>query len=353
MSPTSPVAPTTDGSLAGRRHGSVARRVRLDRALGRGVARRRRRIHRRRHRRPPARAQRGVRPRSSRRRRRRRRSSCRRSLSTRRAGPDGHRRRQTIGRPTDDRRSTRRRRSTNSRHRSSASPSTSSSSRGTRAAREVRRRTAGGSVRLMTDTSVASDVDDDSLFRRYAASRDRKLRNQIVERHLGLAAHIAQRFGTGRGPDDDLRQVAMLGLVKAVDRFDPDYGAAFSLVRGDHDRRRAEAVLPRSDVDGARAAVGQGAASRRSGAPPRNCRRRTVGARRSISWLSTCRSIATTCCAAWRPPPRTASARSTPPAPTTTVAVDRQGFLADDEVGFDQQRRSAGGRRPARPLAGA
>ena len=81
----------------------------------------------------------------------------------------------------------------------------------------------------MTDTSVASDVDDDSLFRRYAASRDRKLRNEIVERHLGLAAHIAQALRNRPSVrDDDLRQVAMLGLVKAVDRFDPDYGAAFS-----------------------------------------------------------------------------------------------------------------------------
>ena len=81
-------------------------------------------------------------------------------------------------------------------------------------------------------SALAVDVDDDTLFRQYAESRDRVLRNEIVERHLGLAAHIAKRY-TGRSSgDDDLRQVAMLGLVKAVDRFDPDHGAAFSSFAG-------------------------------------------------------------------------------------------------------------------------
>jgi RNA polymerase sigma-B factor len=49
---------------------------------------------------------------------------------------------------------------------------------------------------------------------------------------MGLAAHIAQRFGRSGAADDDLRQVAMLGLVKAVDRFDPEHGAAFSSFAG-------------------------------------------------------------------------------------------------------------------------
>ncbi len=49
---------------------------------------------------------------------------------------------------------------------------------------------------------------------------------------MGLAAHIAKRFGRSGLHDDDLRQVAMLGLVKAVDRFDPEHGAAFSSFAG-------------------------------------------------------------------------------------------------------------------------
>lgn len=80
-------------------------------------------------------------------------------------------------------------------------------------------------------TGEAGDRDDDlALFRQYAASRSRRLRNELVERHMGLAAHIAQRFA--RGGDDDVRQVAMIGLVKAVDRFDPEHGAAFGSFAG-------------------------------------------------------------------------------------------------------------------------
>lgn len=49
---------------------------------------------------------------------------------------------------------------------------------------------------------------------------------------MGLAAHIAKRFSRPGIGDDDLRQVAMLGLVKAVDRFDPDYGVPFASFAG-------------------------------------------------------------------------------------------------------------------------
>ncbi len=84
----------------------------------------------------------------------------------------------------------------------------------------------------MSDPSAADDLDDLGLFREFAASRSRTLRNQLVERHMGLAAHIANRFRRQGGSDDDLRQVAMVGLVKAVDRFDPEYGAAFSAFAG-------------------------------------------------------------------------------------------------------------------------
>lgn len=49
-------------------------------------------------------------------------------------------------------------------------------------------------------------------------------RGEIIVRCLPLADHIAYRF-VGRGePSDDLIQVARLGLVKAVDRYDPDKG---------------------------------------------------------------------------------------------------------------------------------
>jgi RNA polymerase sigma-B factor len=54
------------------------------------------------------------------------------------------------------------------------------------------------------------------------------VRNTLIERHLGLVEYLARRF-SGRGePLDDLIQVATIGLVKAVDRFDPGREVEFS-----------------------------------------------------------------------------------------------------------------------------
>jgi RNA polymerase sigma-B factor len=85
----------------------------------------------------------------------------------------------------------------------------------------------------MTPQPPSDNVDDDDdLFRSFAASGDRRIRNVLVERHTGLAVHIAKRFSANYDSSDDLRQVALYGLVKAVDRFDPDHGAQFSSFAG-------------------------------------------------------------------------------------------------------------------------
>ena len=65
-------------------------------------------------------------------------------------------------------------------------------------------------------------------FREYHRTGDPRLRNQLVETHLDLARREALRFA-GRGePVDDLLQVARLGMLKAVERFDPTLGVPFS-----------------------------------------------------------------------------------------------------------------------------
>ncbi len=65
-------------------------------------------------------------------------------------------------------------------------------------------------------------------FEEYAKTRDRGLRDELITAHMGLAEYLARRF-TNRGePLDDLVQVASLGLLKAVDRFDPERGLEFS-----------------------------------------------------------------------------------------------------------------------------
>jgi RNA polymerase sigma-B factor len=53
-------------------------------------------------------------------------------------------------------------------------------------------------------------------------------RDAMVERHLGLARHLALRYSDSGEPLDDLFQVASVGLVNAVDRFDPTRGIAFT-----------------------------------------------------------------------------------------------------------------------------
>lgn len=67
-----------------------------------------------------------------------------------------------------------------------------------------------------------------ATFQEFAATRDRALRDQLIEAHLGLAEYLARRFSNRGEPLDDLVQVASLGLVKAVERFDPSRGLEFT-----------------------------------------------------------------------------------------------------------------------------
>jgi RNA polymerase sigma-B factor len=70
---------------------------------------------------------------------------------------------------------------------------------------------------------------DDVLerFRAYRATGDRELRNELVDEHRWLAERCARRFAGKGEPLDDLVQVAMLGVLKAVERFDPARGSCF------------------------------------------------------------------------------------------------------------------------------
>jgi RNA polymerase sigma-B factor len=82
----------------------------------------------------------------------------------------------------------------------------------------------------MTDLGEPDQPDDvlDQRFRDFRDTQARSVRNELVEAHRGLAARIANDY-RGRGVDlDDLVQIAMLGILKAVERFDPDRGIPFS-----------------------------------------------------------------------------------------------------------------------------
>jgi RNA polymerase sigma-B factor len=66
------------------------------------------------------------------------------------------------------------------------------------------------------------------LLTRYHRERDLAARDELVRRFLPLARQLARRYSRGREPLDDLIQVACVGLVKAVDRFDLDRRTSFS-----------------------------------------------------------------------------------------------------------------------------
>ncbi|MGO9973406.1 MAG: SigB/SigF/SigG family RNA polymerase sigma factor [Solirubrobacteraceae bacterium] len=66
------------------------------------------------------------------------------------------------------------------------------------------------------------------LFRRWQQAHDQRAREQLVEHFLPLARKLARRYHGAHEPLDDLVQVASLGLVKAIDRYDPERGIAFS-----------------------------------------------------------------------------------------------------------------------------
>ncbi|HTH06643.1 MAG TPA: SigB/SigF/SigG family RNA polymerase sigma factor [Ilumatobacteraceae bacterium] len=67
----------------------------------------------------------------------------------------------------------------------------------------------------------------DEAVAEYSRTRDQELRATIVERGAWLARRVARRFAETSEPFDDLSQVAMMGLLKAVDRYDPEFGVRF------------------------------------------------------------------------------------------------------------------------------
>jgi len=78
------------------------------------------------------------------------------------------------------------------------------------------------------ETLAIPKTDSGELFVRWQKHGDQRAREELVERFLPLARKLARRYAGPREPFEDLMQVASLGLVKAVDRFDTQRGTAFS-----------------------------------------------------------------------------------------------------------------------------
>jgi RNA polymerase sigma-B factor len=79
-----------------------------------------------------------------------------------------------------------------------------------------------------TTGAPAAAAGSAELFYRWRLHGDRGARDKLIERSLPLARKLARRYVPSSEPYEDLVQVASLGLVKAVERFDPSRGFAFT-----------------------------------------------------------------------------------------------------------------------------
>lgn len=84
---------------------------------------------------------------------------------------------------------------------------------------------AARSVRAALGRSTAADAD---LLRRYHETGDVGARQQLIERHLPLVRRLAQRYARRGEAIEDLTQVGVVGLIKAIDRFDGAYRASLA-----------------------------------------------------------------------------------------------------------------------------
>ncbi len=76
-----------------------------------------------------------------------------------------------------------------------------------------------------TNEQLASERE---LWERFAKDRDPTIREELVRRNLAFAKRLALRYRGASESFDDLLQVANLGLLNAVDRFDPERGIPFT-----------------------------------------------------------------------------------------------------------------------------
>jgi RNA polymerase sigma-B factor len=74
----------------------------------------------------------------------------------------------------------------------------------------------------------ARDAATPELFAEYARSRDPQIREQLIMAHMNLVRYLARKFANRGEPLEDLIQVGTIGLINAIDRFDPRRGIRFA-----------------------------------------------------------------------------------------------------------------------------
>ncbi|MGH2686701.1 MAG: SigB/SigF/SigG family RNA polymerase sigma factor [Actinomycetota bacterium] len=78
----------------------------------------------------------------------------------------------------------------------------------------------------MTEARTATDLRD--KFEEYHRTRDEAVREELVGAYIGLAKAMARRFSHRGEALDDLVQIAYVGLLSAIDRFDPERQVEFT-----------------------------------------------------------------------------------------------------------------------------
>ena len=71
-------------------------------------------------------------------------------------------------------------------------------------------------------------ASEEKLWARFAARHEPRVREELIRRYLPFASKLTQRYRSASESFDDLLQVASLGLVNAIDRFDPSRGVPFT-----------------------------------------------------------------------------------------------------------------------------
>ena len=91
------------------------------------------------------------------------------------------------------------------------------------------RSAASRAARRSAGRRVAWDKDRTrELFRRYKEEGDSEARDQLIVSHLNLVRFLASKFKNRGESLEDLIQVGTIGLIKAIDRFDPERGLEFT-----------------------------------------------------------------------------------------------------------------------------
>ncbi len=77
-------------------------------------------------------------------------------------------------------------------------------------------------------TSRWDDMSTNALFQELRQTDSHDLRSYLIERHEGLVRHVARDYGSRGESYEDIVSVGHVGLIHAVDRFDPSRGTKFA-----------------------------------------------------------------------------------------------------------------------------